>query len=114
MKVVLIFVPPGGGEADYQLRFELPSVPQAGDYISIMRDGAGGTETFIVRRTIWDLTYPKTESFAAKDGEHGTTKNIWVECEFARGFHMTENHKRACNSYEARGYKIPEHDNTAY
>jgi hypothetical protein len=34
MKVRPVFVPPGGGEADYMLDLELPGVPQPGDYVS--------------------------------------------------------------------------------
>ena len=53
MKVSLLFVPPGGGETDYQLEFELPAPPQPGDYISVRREDTKdlGTEDFIVRRT---------------------------------------------------------------
>jgi hypothetical protein len=53
MKMTLVFVPAGGGEADYQLDFDLPSVPQPGDYVSIRRPDAQGTVDFIVRRTWW-------------------------------------------------------------
>jgi len=51
LKATLAFVPPGGGEADYHLEFELPSVPPPGDYISIVRSAQRGTEDFVVRRT---------------------------------------------------------------
>lgn len=114
MRVQLVFVPPGNGETDYQMQFELPAVPQAGDYISIVRDGSVGAETFIVRRTIWGLSYPKTDSSFARNDEHGTATDIWVECEFARSGFMSEQHKRACNGYEARGHIVPEHEATAY
>lgn len=114
MKVQLIFVPPGGGEADYQLQFDLPAVPQTGDYISVLRDEADGYETFIVRRTIWELSYPKTDRSASNENEHGKPLKIWVECEFARGAYMTEAHKRACATYETRGFKVPEHEATGY
>ncbi len=45
MKMSLAFVPPGGGEADYGLDFDLPGIPQPGDYISITREGEEGTGT---------------------------------------------------------------------
>ena len=35
MKVHLAFVPPGGGETDYAIEFDMPAIPRAGDYISI-------------------------------------------------------------------------------
>lgn len=114
MKVRLVFVPPGGGEADYQLQFELPSVPQPGDYISIVRDAATGAETFTVRRTMWGLSYPASGGYTSSEQEHGHATDIWVECEFARGAFMTKEHGRACDGYEARGLTVPEHEATAY
>jgi hypothetical protein len=114
MKVRLIFVPPGGGEADYQLQFELPAIPQTGDYISILRDQEVGYESFIVRRTIWELQYPASKGVTADDGSHGTPSTIYVECEFARAAFSSENHKKACDSYEARGFKVPDQEATAY
>jgi hypothetical protein len=50
MEATLVFVPPGGGDAEYSLQFELPSVPQPESYISITRPDQLGTEDFIVRR----------------------------------------------------------------
>jgi hypothetical protein len=118
MRVRLVFVPPGGGEADYQLEFELPSIPQPGDYISISRPGsegdAMGTETFTVRRSMWELEYPNLSSMTAKPGEHGKAANIWVECEFARGAFNSKNHERACNGYDGRGKPVAKHEATAY
>jgi hypothetical protein len=60
MKATLVFVPPGGGEADYSLQFDLPAVPQPGDYISVTRPGQEGYEDFIVRRARWVLSYPSS------------------------------------------------------
>jgi hypothetical protein len=102
MKVRLVFVPPGGGEADYSLDFDLPSLPQPGDYISIWRSEKQGTEDFIVRRTWWNLEFPDSKlSRSASDQTHGVVKMIAVECEFAIGAYSSEDHKRACNRYGA-------------
>jgi hypothetical protein len=96
-------VPPGGGEQDYTLPFDLPSVPNAGDYISIMRTGSYGFENFIVRRTWWQLEYPKTADFQVEGQESiGKLKELWVECEFAYGPHDSENHKKGCDAYKKR------------
>ena len=119
MRVTLVFVPPGGGEADHQMPFELPSIPQVGDYIAIMLEGKPeeaelGYETFIVRRTIWELKYPKTGSSIVQAGEHGVPGTIWVECEFARSGMMSESHKKNCDMYAGRGLTVPEQDATAY
>ena len=109
MRVNLVFVPPGGGEADYSLDFELPSVPQPGDYITISRPDQDGTEDFIVRRTWWYLEYPGTELYRTERSTvHGKVQSLTVECEFARGFLSSEAHKRGAGpdakTFEASTY----------
>jgi hypothetical protein len=115
MFVRLVFVPPGGGEADYQLQFDLPAVPQKGDYISVMRAGTGdlGYETFIVRRTMWELKYPAAEGPFAAEDEHGHG-SVWVECEFARGAMMCPSHERVCAAFARAGFAVPEQEETAF
>ncbi|ARU23662.1 hypothetical protein RSSE_c3279 [Ralstonia solanacearum] len=98
MKVFLVFVPPGGGEADYQLEMEMPAVPQAGDYITVTRPGQTGSEDFIVRRTWWRFEFDD----AAKVGK---TAGIAVECEFAEAPFSSEAHKRACKRYKAGSFE---------
>ncbi len=111
MKARLVFVPPGGGEIDYSLDFDLPGVPQPGDYISIGRkDNPGGTEDFIFRRTWWHLSYPDSKTHHDSDNSPlGNTIHIGIECEFARGPFSTDEHKRACD-----GYKAEDFEETAY
>lgn len=95
MKVRLMFVPTGGGEIDYSLDFELPAIPQPGDYITVQRDGESGTEDFIVRRTWWYLKYPHGAVVGRAQGdEKGSVREIGVECEFATGPYSSESHKR--------------------
>jgi hypothetical protein len=114
MHVKLVFVPPGGGEADYSLDFELPGVPRAGDYISVMRPNQQGTEDFIVRRTWWTLEYPDAPMVQdAKNAARGSTKDVVVECEFAKGHYSSEAHQRACEAYGRKG-KLQEHEASAY
>ena len=95
MKVNLSFVPPGGGETEYSLEFDLPSVPQRGDYISVFRPGQAGAETFVVKRTWWSLEF---------DDEHtrGSLNNVWVECEFALSYAASEEHRRYCEGFKRR------------
>lgn len=107
MKITLIFVPPGGGEADYQLSFEMQNVPQPGDYISIHREGRDGTEDFIVKRTWWGLS-------VKSDGSGGILNSISVECEFAKGHYSSDSHNTSVQIYEARKGITLEFDNTAY
>lgn len=110
MRVRLIFVPPTGGQSDDQLEFELPAIPQAGDYIYITREDQEGAECFIVRRTLWELSYPK----AVANGDPGTASTIWVECEFAGGRAMSDGHKQVCDGYEAKGYNVQLQDPPAF
>jgi hypothetical protein len=92
MKVNLSFVPPNGGETDYSIPFELPEIPRAGDYISITRPTQLGAETFIVKRTWWNLEFNDAV-------ETGILKEIWVECEFAVSPFSSDSHKRTCENY---------------
>ena len=113
MKVTLTFVPPGGGEQDYMLDFELPALPREGDYISVRRKGAVkrsdgkeefGTEDFIVRRIWWHLETPEDRWVVEAGKERiGSYGSIVVECEFAIGGFSSESHKAAVQMYENRG-----------
>lgn len=107
MKIHLSFVPPGGGETDYSLIMQMPEIPRAGDYISIFRPGQQGTEDFIVKKTWWHVELKG-------DSENGDTKGIWVECEFAKGAHSSENHKSACETYRAKKGILLEFDESMY
>ena len=115
MKATLAFVPPGGGEADYYLEFELPGVPQPGDYISIARSGQQGTEDFIVRRTWWRLEHPdSTPGVSAERARSGTTQRVTIECEYARSPYSSESHRRECEAYDSRGLEVKNFDETAF
>lgn len=115
MKVRLTFVPPGGGEQDYMLDFELPSVPQAGDYISLTRPGTEGTADFIVRRTWWHLHYPSAAFSGDADKPiRGDVRSLVVECEYARGGFSSKGHLRMCDAYKHRGYEVPELQPSGY
>jgi hypothetical protein len=103
MKATLVFVPVGGGEQDYSLDFELPSVPQKGDYISVFRPkfeipsypGEQERADFIVRRTWWYLDFPTKAGEATLSDERsiGTVSKLYVECEYALGEYSNERHK---------------------
>lgn len=100
MKVRLVFVPPGGGEAEYSLSFDLPSVPQPGDYISVSRPDQEGTEDFIVRRSWWYLSYPNNDLSSEVGKEAiGSVQDLVVECEFSLGPYPSEEHRRTAEGY---------------
>lgn len=115
MKVTLVFVPPDGGEQDYQLSFELPGVPQAGDYISIIGPDKQGTSDFIVRRTWWHLEYPDNSLYGdSSNPVYGSVHSVVVECEFAKGIHSSEEHLRACETYRNQTGRLKEFEASGY
>ena len=115
LRATLVFVPPGGGEADYYLEFELPSVPQPSDYISIARSDQRGTEDFIVRRTWWYLEHSdSTLGVSDEPARTGTTQRVTVECEFARSPYSSDSHLHACDAYAGSGLQVKDFDQTAY
>ncbi|AXR09972.1 alpha/beta hydrolase [Pseudomonas aeruginosa] len=107
MKVAFAFVPPGGGETDYGLEFEMEALPQKGDYISILRDGEKGMEDFVVRRIHWGFE-------VNAEGKDGRVTTICVECEFAEGSFSSESHRKAVERYEHRTGKRLTFDVSVY
>jgi hypothetical protein len=115
MKATLVFVPPGGGDAEYSLQFELPSVPQPGSYISITRPDQQGTEDFIVRRNLWYLEHPTTgASETETTRQAGAMRELGVQCEFARGPYSSDEHRRTCDTYERGGREVQDFDASAW
>lgn len=117
MKVTLVFVPQGGGEADYQLDIDMPALPRPGDYVRVRRPpDEVKTADFIVRRTWWDVRYPNNESYGPSSGPSplGTTEGFFVECEYALSPMSTDSHKRMYEAYKHRGKPDREFDDTAY
>lgn len=115
MEVRLIMVPPGGGEADYSLDFVLSEVPRAGEVITVSRGEKYGLETFLVRSVWWEFNFPEGAAVHYAGNEpKGKLIKVNIECEFARGPHMSEDHKKACDMYEARGKAVTTLDDTMY
>lgn len=107
MKVNLSFVPPGGGKTEYSMSIEMPDIPRQGDYISVTRPGQTGAENFIVMRTWWDLEFDES-------GQKGTTREIWVECQFAVSSNSSDSHKRTCSDYQAKSGRFLRFDESMY
>lgn len=114
MRVKLVFVPPGGGEVDFSMMFDVPMLPQQGDYLAISRPGQTGTEDFIVRRTWWSLDYPHGENDDPEEHELGRVKAIYLECEFAVGHMSSESHMRSCDIYRKCGKPLRKVDESCY
>ena len=106
MKMTLVFVPVDGGETEYALDYDLPGVPQDGDYISVL-DGEGRRADFIVRRTWWQLNDPGKGV--------GKAESILVECEYAKSPYSSESHLRRCESLKiTRNGPVKEFDDTMF
>lgn len=113
MKVRIVVVPPGGGEADYNLVFDLPAVPRAGDYITVLREGEAGTEDFIVRRVWWALKYPEAPAAQTRSSEvTGQLQDgeVGVEAEAAIGQWSSDQHREAWETHP----KVQRFEATAY
>lgn len=116
MKVRLVIVPPGGGEADYSFFIDMPAVPASGDYISVQTNDEPGVVSLLVKRTWWTLKSVETRSmFEAGDELYGRTEEVSVECYPAKGLgYDTDAHKRTLEMYRARGKAPPEFDTSMY
>ena len=116
MKATLVFVPPGGGETDYSLDFELPELPNPGDYVSFTRPDEEGVHDFIVRRCWWRLHHP-TKGLSMEGHEakvNGMLTGAMVECEFALTPYSSESHKKSCAMYKGRGKPLKEFDESCF
>lgn len=121
VRVRLTFVPPGGGEVDYGLTMDMPALPRAGDYISVMREGGKdrgpdylGSEDFIVRRVWWSCRYPDDGLNSHTVGSEPVgVAEACVECEFAIGAYSSVAHKRAASTGKARS-ELQEFEPTNY
>ena len=108
MRVALSFVPPGGGEVDYEAEFELPAIPQQGDYIKIADPRAPGFSCdFIVRRAWWGLRH-------STDENPGPVRKLVLECEFALSGNSSNSHRQACDGYRRTGRPLKEFDDSCY
>jgi hypothetical protein len=121
IRVRLTFVPPGGGEVDYGLTMDMPAVPRAGDYISVMREPLPadrpdylGAEDFLVRRVWWFCKFPDDGRMSHEAGKEPVgTCEVNVECEFAVGPWSSPAHKRNAGTGKARA-PAHEFENTNY
>ncbi len=94
MRVQLVFVSNADDTPAHGPAFDMPSVPRAGDWVTILRSGQAGSTSFLVRRIWWTLDYPDTVPFhRAGECVMGTTKSVTVECEFEVGSYWSEDHK---------------------
>ncbi len=81
-------------EPSHSLMFDVPSIPLAGDRVTISRPGQEGYTSYIVRRRQWDLDLPSDEaSHRADEKVIGNISAVIVECMFTVGPYSSEEHK---------------------
>jgi len=103
MKVQFVVVPPGGGEADYQFDKEMDALPNAGDYV-FKRDFKEGEPV------AWAAIIVRRRWFWPGESEG----SIIIEVEPARYAIQSDNHKRTCDMYAARGKPPQQMDESCF
>ena len=94
-KVHFSFVPMNGGEQDHFLVIKMESVPQVGDWVSILAEDEVGTNDFVVTQRHWQLRPSKADP----------DPYLLVECEFARSSDSAASHVEAYEQYAKKGGK---------
>ena len=116
MKAYLVFVPRGGGEADYSHEIEIPAPPHPGDYITVIEKTGDKVEGrhWRVRRCWWDfeMTYPGVNDGFTPAVMTGFT--LRVECEAALGPYSSESHREAYSGYLSGSGEDIEFDSSMY
>ncbi len=94
MNIQFVLFGKEGDETNQYLTFDMPSVPQAGDKVTISRPNQEGCSNFVVRRARWNLVFPDDKS-SHRAGEIvvGSMGDVTVECSFAVGSYASEEHK---------------------
>lgn len=113
VKVILCAREPGDTKVDYSLNFNLPALPQPGDYISVHRSDTKTvhTEDFVVRHVWWMLETPETRAVTpAGEERSGSVTEVMVECEMALGPYATDHWREMMQRFKSRGIAVEEFD----
>jgi hypothetical protein len=106
VRVSIVVREPGKQKPDYSLPFDLPVVPNKGDYISIQRPDKQRPygEDMIVRRVWWRLDHPETGGFASSGEEKvGRMHEIFVECDPAVGPYSSDQWRDGLSHHRQTG-----------
>ena len=107
MKYDLVFVPPGGGEADYQATINNATyIPRVGEYIILRNEAERGIRAFRV-------LYVTSGAVSLQEGEYQEEPPV-VQAEFIRHSHQSEEHGASIKMYEARGKKVDAYPVSGY
>ena len=109
-RITVVVRKAGGLEPDYSVKFEVPTIPRVGTYLSIHRDGSPRPfgEDLIVRQVWWRLEHPDGDRDASTSV--GKVEEIIVECAKAIGPYSTETWRKELLLAEKRGVEVEEFD----
>jgi hypothetical protein len=104
-KVIIVIREPGRLNSDYSLEFDLPQVPQKGDYISIQRPDKPRPygEDVIVEQVWWRLDHPETATVGSAVPKIGGVIEIFVECSPAVGPYSSDQWRDSLRGALERG-----------
>lgn len=107
MKYVLTCVPPGGGEADYEVTIDnATSLPRVGEYVILRDKEETGIRAFRV-------LFVTSNAVHQHEGQYQAELPV-VQAEFIRHPHQSEAHSRSIDMYEGRGKQIGEYPASGY
>lgn len=108
--VLVIIREPGREKPMSTYRFQLPSLPRIGDYLSIcgpdIRPPFG--EDVIVKHIWWRLQHPSAGATIYDDTAIGRVEEIFVECDIAQGPYASSTWKKQAATARAKGVEVEE------
>lgn len=107
MRYILTCIPPGGGEADYEVTIDNATVlPRVGEYIILRAKEETGVRAF-------RILFVTSNAVCVGDGQYQAEPAV-MQAEFIRHPHQSEAHGRSVAMYEARGKQIDEYPASGY
>jgi hypothetical protein len=106
-RITLVVRKAGSLDPDYSLKFEVPSLPRVGTYLSIHRDDLPEPfgEDVIVRQVWWQMEHPAA---VGAEGTVGGVTEIVVECAKAIGPYSSEAWRESLRQAEELGAEVEE------
>lgn len=107
MKYILTLVPPGGGEADYEVTIDnTEALPRVGEYVILNMKEERGIRAFRV-------LFVTSNAIHIQNGQYQAEPSV-VQAEFIRHPHQSDAHSRSIEMYEARGKRSGEYPISGY
>lgn len=103
----------GGLAPEYMMRFDLPTLPRVGTYLSVCRPGGASHEgeDLIVRQVWWRLKHPDKQA-ASRSGADGIghLDDVIIECAKAIGPYSSEAWRSELIEAERQGLDVEAFD----